>query len=118
LYNRYILFNGIFIRKDVLACGSNSDILGYQRRLLNVPFEAWNVKGISAISSRLERPIKIDQMIAEMCKVGSGRLGFARVLVEINAEKPFLDSVEINCLRYSEEMLETLQKAKLELLRI
>ncbi|GKA27785.1 RNA-directed DNA polymerase, eukaryota, reverse transcriptase zinc-binding domain protein [Tanacetum coccineum] len=65
-------------------------------RLLNVPLEAWNVNGISAISSRLGRPIKIDQITAKMCKEGSGRLGFARVLVEINAEKPFLDSVEIN----------------------
>ncbi|GJZ74268.1 RNA-directed DNA polymerase, eukaryota, reverse transcriptase zinc-binding domain protein [Tanacetum coccineum] len=59
-------------------------------RLLNVPLEAWNVNGISAISSRLGRPIKIDQITAKMCKEGSGRLGFARVLVEINAEKPFL----------------------------
>ncbi|GKC37254.1 retrovirus-related pol polyprotein from transposon TNT 1-94 [Tanacetum coccineum] len=66
----------------------------------------------------LGRPIKMDQMTAEMCKVGSARLGFARVLVEINAEKPFLDSVEINCLRDSYGMLETLQKAKLELLEI
>ncbi|GJT74636.1 RNA-directed DNA polymerase, eukaryota, reverse transcriptase zinc-binding domain protein [Tanacetum coccineum] len=65
-------------------------------RLINVPLEAWNVKGISAISSRLGRPIKIDQTTAEMCKEGSGRLGFARVLVEINAEKSFLDIVEIN----------------------
>nr|GEV13767.1 RNA-directed DNA polymerase, eukaryota, reverse transcriptase zinc-binding domain protein [Tanacetum cinerariifolium] len=156
LYNWYILFNGIFIREDVLACSSNNDVLGYQRRdpldihpsisiptkkiwwwpilkklcnsgstsglglirLLNVPFEAWNVNGIRAIFSRLERQIKMDQMTAEMCKVGSGRLGFARVLVEINDEKPFLDSVEINCLRDSYGMLQTLQKAKLELLGI
>nr|GFA29917.1 zinc knuckle CX2CX4HX4C [Tanacetum cinerariifolium]GFA44802.1 zinc knuckle CX2CX4HX4C [Tanacetum cinerariifolium] len=74
-------------------------------RLPNVPLEAWNVKGISAIS-RLG------------FARGSGRLGFARVLVEINAEKPFLDSVEISYLRYSYGMMETLQKSKLELLGI
>ncbi|GJU50313.1 hypothetical protein Tco_1219868, partial [Tanacetum coccineum] len=43
-------------------------------RLLNVPLEAWSIKGISAISSRLGRPVMMDQMTSEMCKVGSGRL--------------------------------------------
>ncbi|GJW49093.1 RNA-directed DNA polymerase, eukaryota, reverse transcriptase zinc-binding domain protein [Tanacetum coccineum] len=40
-------------------------------KLLNVPLEAWNVKVISAISTRLGRPIKIDQMAADMCKEDS-----------------------------------------------
>ncbi|GJV56558.1 hypothetical protein Tco_1457563 [Tanacetum coccineum] len=52
--------------------------------------------GISTIASRLGRPIKMDKMAAEMCKEGSERLGYARVLVEINAEKDYIDNVEIN----------------------
>ncbi|GJU75283.1 RNA-directed DNA polymerase, eukaryota, reverse transcriptase zinc-binding domain protein [Tanacetum coccineum] len=57
---------------------------------------AWNIKGISTIASRLGRPIKMDKMTADMCKAGTGRLGYARVLVEINVEKSYIDNVEIN----------------------
>ncbi|GKC92279.1 RNA-directed DNA polymerase, eukaryota, reverse transcriptase zinc-binding domain protein, partial [Tanacetum coccineum] len=65
-------------------------------RLYNVPLEAWSIKGLSAISSRLGRPLMMDQMTSDMCKEGSGRLGYARVLVEIDASKSYLDKIEIN----------------------
>nr|GEX67630.1 hypothetical protein [Tanacetum cinerariifolium] len=71
-------------------------------RLLNIPLEAWSTKGISAISNRLGRPIKIDQMTVDMCKAGSGRLGYARVLVEINAEDNFLNKIKIS---YVDDMM-------------
>ncbi|GKE53920.1 RNA-directed DNA polymerase, eukaryota, reverse transcriptase zinc-binding domain protein, partial [Tanacetum coccineum] len=64
--------------------------------LYNVPLEAWSTKGISAISSRLGRPIMMDQMTSDMCKEGSGRLGYARVLVEVDAGKEYLEKIEIN----------------------
>nr|GFA03365.1 hypothetical protein [Tanacetum cinerariifolium] len=63
--------------------------------------KSWSVRGISALASRLGRPIKMDQVTAEMCKAGVGRLGYARVLIEINAEDEFLDKIEIN---YVDEM--------------
>ncbi|GJZ46988.1 RNA-directed DNA polymerase, eukaryota, reverse transcriptase zinc-binding domain protein [Tanacetum coccineum] len=65
-------------------------------RLYNVPLKAWSIKGISAISSRLGKPLIMDQMTSDMCKVGSGRLGYARVLVEVDAGKRYLDKIEIN----------------------
>ncbi|GKF22338.1 RNA-directed DNA polymerase, eukaryota, reverse transcriptase zinc-binding domain protein [Tanacetum coccineum] len=65
-------------------------------RLYNVPIEAWSIKGISAISSRLGRPIMMDQMTTDMCKEGSGRLGYVRVLVEVDAGKEYLEKIEIN----------------------
>ncbi|GJT45699.1 hypothetical protein Tco_0954414 [Tanacetum coccineum] len=58
--------------------------------------EAWSIKGISTISSRLGRPIMMHQMTDDMCNRGTGRLGYARVLVEIEASKGFLDNIEIN----------------------
>ncbi|GJY95061.1 RNA-directed DNA polymerase, eukaryota, reverse transcriptase zinc-binding domain protein [Tanacetum coccineum] len=64
--------------------------------LLNVPLEAWSIKGINAISSRLGRPLMMDKITSEMCKAGSGRLGFARVLVEVDVSKEFLEKNEIN----------------------
>ncbi|GJX17729.1 RNA-directed DNA polymerase, eukaryota, reverse transcriptase zinc-binding domain protein [Tanacetum coccineum] len=65
-------------------------------KLFNVPLEAWSIKGISTISSRLGKPIMMDQVTSNMCNKGTGRLGYARVLVEIEVVKGFLDSIEIN----------------------
>ncbi|GKF54951.1 zinc knuckle CX2CX4HX4C containing protein, partial [Tanacetum coccineum] len=65
-------------------------------RLVNIPLEAWSIKGISALASRLGRPIKMDQVTADMCRAGTEGLGYARVLIEINAEDEFLDKIKIN----------------------
>ncbi|GJZ34168.1 RNA-directed DNA polymerase, eukaryota, reverse transcriptase zinc-binding domain protein [Tanacetum coccineum] len=65
-------------------------------RMLNIPLEAWTVRGISALASRLGRPIMMDQVTAEMCRARTGRLGYARVLIEINAEEECHDKIEIN----------------------
>ncbi|GJZ02030.1 RNA-directed DNA polymerase, eukaryota, reverse transcriptase zinc-binding domain protein [Tanacetum coccineum] len=56
-------------------------------KLFNVPLEAWSIKGISTLSSRLGRPIIMDKVTADMCNRGIGWLGYARVLVEIEAGK-------------------------------
>lgn len=64
-------------------------------KLFNVPLEAWTNKGISALSSRLGKPILMDSMTASMCQKGMGRIGFARVLVEIDAKKGFQDKIEV-----------------------
>ncbi|GJT63143.1 RNA-directed DNA polymerase, eukaryota, reverse transcriptase zinc-binding domain protein [Tanacetum coccineum] len=89
---------GYFVgcRMSVNELKYNIRIMWGQIKLLNVPLEAWSVKGISTISSRLGRPIKMDKITVDMCKEGSGRLGFSRVLVEINAEDEFLKKVEIS----------------------
>ncbi|GKF65430.1 RNA-directed DNA polymerase, eukaryota, reverse transcriptase zinc-binding domain protein, partial [Tanacetum coccineum] len=62
--------------------------------------QKWNpetsIKGISAISSRLRRHMMMDKITFEMCKARSRRLGFARVLVEVDATKEFLDKIKIN----------------------
>nr|GEW71594.1 ATPase, F1/V1/A1 complex, alpha/beta subunit, zinc knuckle CX2CX4HX4C [Tanacetum cinerariifolium] len=49
--------------------------------------EAWSIKGISTVSSRLGRPIMMDEMTSNMCNRGTRRLRYARVLVEIEANK-------------------------------
>nr|GEV80700.1 hypothetical protein [Tanacetum cinerariifolium] len=40
------------------------------RKLSNIPLEAWSVKGISALSSRLGKPLVMDDMTASMCHNG------------------------------------------------
>ncbi|GJX66899.1 RNA-directed DNA polymerase, eukaryota, reverse transcriptase zinc-binding domain protein [Tanacetum coccineum] len=62
---------------------------------VNVPLEAWSVRGISAIASRLGKPIMMDKITAAMCHNGSGRAGFARILVEMEARKGIQDQIEI-----------------------
>ncbi|GKE05261.1 RNA-directed DNA polymerase, eukaryota, reverse transcriptase zinc-binding domain protein [Tanacetum coccineum] len=56
-------------------------------KLLNVPLEAWSIRRISALASRLGKPIMMDNMIASMCHKGTGQVGYARILVEIDAKK-------------------------------
>ncbi|PWA99706.1 hypothetical protein CTI12_AA002340 [Artemisia annua] len=64
-------------------------------RLYNVPLEAWTVKGVSSITSSLGKPIMMDRTTARMCHMGTGNIGYARVLVEIKAEKELKDKIEI-----------------------
>nr|GEU88868.1 probable glucan 1,3-beta-glucosidase A [Tanacetum cinerariifolium] len=98
-------FKGRFGLKDIVIDVEDADTTIVKEtpfkipiwiRLSNIPLEAWNVKGIITIASMLGRPINMDKMTAMMCKDGSGRLGFARVLVETNAEKECIDNIEIN----------------------
>ncbi|GJX70664.1 zinc knuckle CX2CX4HX4C containing protein [Tanacetum coccineum] len=58
-------------------------------KMCNVPHEAWTFKGISALASRIGKPIIMDVVTAQICQVGMVRTGYARVLVEVNAQKEF-----------------------------
>ncbi|PWA61104.1 zinc knuckle CX2CX4HX4C [Artemisia annua] len=64
-------------------------------KMVDIPLEAWSVEGISALASSIGMPILMDTVTAAMCHKGMGNLGFARVLVEIPAEKGLKKSIEI-----------------------
>nr|GEW78269.1 retrovirus-related Pol polyprotein from transposon TNT 1-94 [Tanacetum cinerariifolium] len=64
-------------------------------KLFNFPLEAWSVKRINALASRLGKPLVMDEMTAIMCHNGTGRSAFARVLVNTEASKGFKDTIEI-----------------------
>ncbi|GKA26653.1 zinc knuckle CX2CX4HX4C containing protein [Tanacetum coccineum] len=52
-------------------------------RMCNLPLEAWTINVISALASgRIGNPLIMDAMTTSMCKHGSGRIGYARVLVK------------------------------------
>ncbi|GJX90174.1 RNA-directed DNA polymerase, eukaryota, reverse transcriptase zinc-binding domain protein [Tanacetum coccineum] len=57
--------------------------------------EAWNVEGISRIASRIGNPIIMDRITNSMCEKAYGRASFARVLVEVEAAKGLVDSVQV-----------------------
>ncbi|GJY57797.1 RNA-directed DNA polymerase, eukaryota, reverse transcriptase zinc-binding domain protein [Tanacetum coccineum] len=64
-------------------------------RMSSVPLEAWTAKGISALESRVGKPMVMDHITATMCKEGMGRFRFARVLVEVSANKPLPNEIEM-----------------------
>ncbi|PWA74759.1 RNA-directed DNA polymerase, eukaryota, Reverse transcriptase zinc-binding domain protein [Artemisia annua] len=71
------------------------DVLPIWIKLGNVPLEAWTTHGISALASRLGKPLVMDSVTGDMCRLGVGRIGFARVLVEVSAKKCLPDLIEV-----------------------
>ncbi|GKA33214.1 RNA-directed DNA polymerase, eukaryota, reverse transcriptase zinc-binding domain protein, partial [Tanacetum coccineum] len=65
-------------------------------RIMNVSLEAWNSKGISRIASGVGTPIIMDRITTFMCDKAYGRASFAKVLVEVDAARGLVDSVEAN----------------------
>ncbi|PWA77772.1 zinc knuckle CX2CX4HX4C [Artemisia annua] len=49
----------------------------------------------NSLASCLGKPIIMDEMTTKMCMTGIGTLGFARVLVELSAEKQLKDVIEV-----------------------
>nr|GEU70676.1 hypothetical protein [Tanacetum cinerariifolium] len=64
-------------------------------KIINVPLETSCVNGISALASSLRKPMLTDTMTANMCHKGIGNLGYARVLVEMDAAKELIHEIEI-----------------------
>ncbi|GJT02743.1 RNA-directed DNA polymerase, eukaryota, reverse transcriptase zinc-binding domain protein [Tanacetum coccineum] len=58
-------------------------------KMLDIPLEAWNIKGISKLARSIDKPLIMDAMAANMYQLGRGRIGYARVLVEVDAKKQF-----------------------------
>ncbi|GJU59397.1 RNA-directed DNA polymerase, eukaryota, reverse transcriptase zinc-binding domain protein [Tanacetum coccineum] len=59
----------------------------------------WNseisIDGLSAIASSVGNPLIMDNMSANVCKYGVGRIEYARILVEMDAKKEFKENVEL-----------------------
>ncbi|GKC02975.1 RNA-directed DNA polymerase, eukaryota, reverse transcriptase zinc-binding domain protein [Tanacetum coccineum] len=76
-------------------CGIEPEKLHVWVKMCNVPWEAWIVKGISVVASRIGKPMIMDVVTASMCQEGIGRTGFARVLVEVHAKKDLPDKIDV-----------------------
>ncbi|GKC76187.1 RNA-directed DNA polymerase, eukaryota, reverse transcriptase zinc-binding domain protein, partial [Tanacetum coccineum] len=71
------------------------DVLPLWIKLHNVLIEAWTDKGLSAITSRLGKPLIMDAMTANLCKYGRGKVGYARILVEVSAKGGFMKKIKL-----------------------
>ncbi|GJX03261.1 RNA-directed DNA polymerase, eukaryota, reverse transcriptase zinc-binding domain protein [Tanacetum coccineum] len=78
---------------------------------LNVPMEAWTTKSISTLASSLGKPLIMDAMTINLCNSGSGRVGYARVLVEMDVKCGFPEVLEI-CYRFSDKNTFDMKKIK------
>ncbi|GJR75541.1 putative nucleotidyltransferase, ribonuclease H [Tanacetum coccineum] len=58
-------------------------------KFTNVLMEAWSMEGLSVVDSSVGKPIRMDHMTTNVCKNGSGRTEYARLLIEISVEKGF-----------------------------
>ncbi|PWA75067.1 hypothetical protein CTI12_AA244160 [Artemisia annua] len=50
---------------------------------------------VHSLASSLGKPLLMDDMTAKMCQYGKGRIGYARVLVEVEAKKEFKDIIVV-----------------------
>ncbi|GKA36412.1 retrovirus-related pol polyprotein from transposon TNT 1-94 [Tanacetum coccineum] len=80
---RLTICDGTCMFKFKDEVGMNKTKIPLWVKLVNVPLEASSSEGISALASSLGRPIIMDIMTAKRCKLGEGRLDFARVLDDI-----------------------------------
>ncbi|GKB71908.1 RNA-directed DNA polymerase, eukaryota, reverse transcriptase zinc-binding domain protein [Tanacetum coccineum] len=85
--------NGVFLFK--FAKNEEPSKLPLWVKLLNVQLEAWTHKGISALASGVGKPIIMDALTIEICHSGKGRMGFAMVLIEVDASKGFKKSIKV-----------------------
>ncbi|GKE05064.1 RNA-directed DNA polymerase, eukaryota, reverse transcriptase zinc-binding domain protein [Tanacetum coccineum] len=77
--------------------------------MFDIPLKAWNNKGISQLASSIGKPLIMDVMTANMCQYGRGRLGYARVWVEVDARKQFKDGIDV---QYGDSSGNTLRRKK------
>ncbi|GJV27463.1 RNA-directed DNA polymerase, eukaryota, reverse transcriptase zinc-binding domain protein [Tanacetum coccineum] len=90
--------NPLFVQKWIVGMSldrAEPSKLPVWVKLLNVPMEAWSLKRISALASSLGKPIIIDDMNTKMCIRGEGRIGFARLLVKLDAGKMIKDNIDV-----------------------
>nr|GEW17516.1 zinc knuckle CX2CX4HX4C [Tanacetum cinerariifolium] len=69
-------------------------------------------KGISKLASSVGKPLVMDEMTTNMCQYGRGRVGYARVLVEVDARKKFKEWIEV---RYRDNSGSILRTKKIRL---
>ncbi|XP_071702741.1 uncharacterized protein [Rutidosis leptorrhynchoides] len=62
--------------------------------LIDLPFDLWNGKCISSIVSQIGKPIAMDKVTKERCVRQTGQAGYARVLVDINANEEIPDHIK------------------------
>nr|GEW39763.1 ATPase, F1/V1/A1 complex, alpha/beta subunit, zinc knuckle CX2CX4HX4C [Tanacetum cinerariifolium] len=64
-------------------------------RIMNIPLEAWNSKGIIGIASYIGNLVIMNRITTSMCEKSYGGARFARVLTEVEAELGLVDVIKV-----------------------
>ncbi|GKC93944.1 hypothetical protein Tco_1159386 [Tanacetum coccineum] len=62
-------------------------------KIHKVPVVAYSVDGLSLIGTQIGKPILLDAFTSSMCKDMWGRIGYARALIEVSADKELKNEV-------------------------
>ncbi|GKC45382.1 hypothetical protein Tco_1063104 [Tanacetum coccineum] len=62
-------------------------------KMHKVPVVAYSEDGLSLIATQIGKPIMLDAFTSSMCEDPWGRLGYARALIEVSADKPLKKDV-------------------------
>ncbi|KAL8229803.1 hypothetical protein R6Q57_014703 [Mikania cordata] len=60
-----------------------------------IPLDRWTKEGISRLMSAIGIPKMMDRVTRERCVHGRGKLGYARVMVEVSADASLPNVVEV-----------------------
>ncbi|XP_063940247.1 uncharacterized protein LOC135149184 [Daucus carota subsp. sativus] len=62
----------------------------------NVPLQYWNKVGLSRIGSGVGNILMADGLTEKVCKEGTGRLSFAKLLIEVDANKQLPETLYVH----------------------
>ncbi|PWA42511.1 zinc knuckle CX2CX4HX4C [Artemisia annua] len=76
------------------AAATTGNLNDLCKKLFVIPTEV-DENGKDALASRLGKPLVMDNVTADMYRLGVGRIGYARVMIEVSAKKSLLDLIEV-----------------------
>ncbi|GJU17013.1 retrovirus-related pol polyprotein from transposon TNT 1-94, partial [Tanacetum coccineum] len=84
-------------------------------KLHKVPVVAYSEDGLSLIATQIGNPIMLDAFTSAMCVDAWGRIGYARALIEVSANKELKKEVTMAVPNIDDEVVShTLEKIKVE----
>jgi len=90
----YFIYGRNLMLKNMPKCfrfgGEEIAIVPVWVQLPDLPLDCWNAKALSKIASRVEKPITTDKLTHS-----KERLSFSRVMVDVDASKDLVTSVEM-----------------------
>ncbi|GKB26480.1 zinc knuckle CX2CX4HX4C containing protein [Tanacetum coccineum] len=94
--NEFVIFDEELVENGSLSLDKpEPDKIPLWVKMFDIPLEAWNHKGISKLASSVGKPLIMDAITAGMCQFGRSRLGYARVLIEVDAKKQFKQAIDV-----------------------
>ncbi|KAL8108506.1 uncharacterized protein LOC141673806 [Apium graveolens] len=62
-------------------------------KIFNIPLQYWNKEGLSHIESGVGNIFMADSLTEQMCRMATGRLSFAKLLIEVEATRKLSDNL-------------------------